>query len=215
MQYYEKYWRGEGDASAVAALPPEWSAKDLTRVMSTLRPFCKGGGLDVGCGDGYFTDQLARMATVDRMAGVDVSRTAIERARSSYGHVPFATFDGGKLPFADNSFDFVTLIEVIEHLLDPEALVREIHRVLKDSGRLMITTTDFNWPKKVLIAAGCWEKYFHPTGPHIRFFTRASLAALLRKTCFHITAYRWNGSYLGLMPKGQIMIAHKEALPLP
>jgi len=108
----------------------------------------------------------------------------------------------------------VTLIEVIEHLLDPEALLCEIRRVLKDEGPLIITTSDFNWPKKVLIAACCWERYFHPAGPHIRFFTRSSLARLLDKLGLRVVAYRWNASYFGLMPKGQITVARKGAPPL-
>ncbi len=211
MDFYEKYWRKEGDTDAVAARPPEWNEKDLRRVMDAIRPFCQGSGLDVGSGNGTFTDQLTRVAQVDRMVGVDVSHTAVETAARLYRHVQFETFDGGKLPFADRSFDFVTLIEVIEHLLDPEALLAEIRRVLKDEGFFIITTTDFNWPKKVLIAACCWEKYFHPCGPHIRFFTRRSLARLLKKSGFQVKAYRWNGSYFGLMPKGQITVARKEA----
>ncbi|MGE5279428.1 MAG: class I SAM-dependent methyltransferase [Deltaproteobacteria bacterium] len=208
--FYERYWRKENDVLAPAALPPQWRETDLRRVLDFIGQACSGQGLDVGCGDGFFTNALSRLPGVETVTGADVAQAALNEARKRCPKLSLRLIEKGRLPFSDASFDFVTLIEVAEHILDVEQLFGEVRRVLRPAGRLIVTTTDFNWPKKVLIAALCWEKYFYPTGPHIRFFTRRSLRRFLDTAGFKVTAYRWNGSYLGMMPKGQIVIARKK-----
>ena len=97
--------------------------------------------LDVGCGDGVL---MARVAPfVARVAGVDADRRAIGlaleklklQANCELRHV--TDYD---LPFADRTFDVVTSADVIEHLTDPEWHLREIGRVLKPAGALVLTT---------------------------------------------------------------------------
>jgi ubiquinone/menaquinone biosynthesis C-methylase UbiE len=167
--------------------------------------------LDVGCGEGTFTFQLAKLNKVKKVIGIDISSKAISYARHKYSEIDFEVMSAEKLIFADRKFNMITVIEIIEHVLDTEKMLKEFNRVLKMNGKLFITTTDFNLLKKAMIAIFFWDKYFYPTNPHIRFFTKSTLEDILNRTGFKIISYRWNESYFGIMPKGQIVIAEKTS----
>jgi SAM-dependent methyltransferase len=96
--------------------------------------------LDIACGTGYGSAELALVArTVD---GVDVSEEAVEYARSHYPapHVNFQAASCEALPFADQSFDLIVAFEVIEHLEDYRALLGEARRLLTPNGQFIVST---------------------------------------------------------------------------
>ncbi len=97
--------------------------------------------LDAGCGAGQGTTYLAGHGATD-IIGVDIALEAVAfaRSRSSLGNLAFGAMDVARLGFRSGTFDMVTSIEVIEHLVDPEQYVAEIRRVLKDDGLLVLTT---------------------------------------------------------------------------
>ena len=96
--------------------------------------------LDVGCNNGYGTRALAAEAA--SVVGVDVSPALIARAIATGvpDNVEFRRVDGGALPFEDGAFDLVTSFQVIEHVEDTDAFLREIRRVLKPGGGALFTT---------------------------------------------------------------------------
>ena len=95
--------------------------------------------LDVGCGDGRFTADAARRATA---VGVDVSRRALGHARALVPDARFVACGGAALPFRSESFDIVTLLDVVEHIPDEHerAAITEARRVLRRGGRLIVST---------------------------------------------------------------------------
>ncbi len=109
--------------------------------------------LDVGCGAGHF---LAVAETRGWQAtGVEVSQSALElleqvRARRGFR---FAVVSGDlrEAAFPSSSFAAVTLFEVIEHVRDPVATLREASRLLKDGGLLYLTTPNFNGLTRYLL----------------------------------------------------------------
>jgi len=209
-EYYERYWAQEtSDEKGFANAPPERHIEELNRIMGILKPYVSGCLLDVGCGDGSISDGLSKLPGVIEVHGVDISNTAIRIATSKYPHVKFRVAQVTDLPFGSNFFDVVTAIEVIEHVYDTQLMFKEFSRVIKKGGYLIITTTDFNLLKKIAIALGDWDKYFYPTNPHIRFYSKKSLDAILCRFGFRKVSHRWNGNYFGMMPKGQIMVAKK------
>jgi SAM-dependent methyltransferase len=96
--------------------------------------------LDVGCGTGANLEMLANFGESE---GVDVSDDALEfcRAKGLKAHKGLAE----KLPFADESFDVVTALDVVEHLDDDVAGLKEMHRVLKTGGKTLIFVPAFMW----------------------------------------------------------------------
>ena len=98
--------------------------------------------LDVGCGDGRFTAAAAQHA---RATGVDVSHRALMFGRTLVPNARFVRSGGERLPFASNSFDVVTILDVIEHIPDDyEAhVIGESYRVL--SGEEPAPLVDEPW----------------------------------------------------------------------
>lgn len=209
MDYYERYWNRSFEKDGIATSPPVWEESNLKRIINIIKPYCQGNVLDIGCGDGFFTFQLSKLSKVKKVTGVDISKIAISSAKEKYPQIDFGVASATNLSFPKDSFDFVAMVELVEHIIDIEQMLKEANRVLKLRGYILITTTDFNLLKRIMIATFFWEKYFYPTNPHIRFFTKKTLGDLLNKNGFEIVKYKWNGSYLSLMPKGQIMITQK------
>ena len=91
--------------------------------------------LDVGCGTGTM---LTHLAAYGKAEGVDVDEEAIAFCRERGLH-DVRHGEATNLPFADASFDLVTALDVVEHLDDDVAAFREMKRVLRPGGRILVT----------------------------------------------------------------------------
>ncbi|MBE7214633.1 class I SAM-dependent methyltransferase [Shewanella benthica] len=101
--------------------------------------------LDFGCGTGYGAYELTQVT--QSCHGVDISAEAVSLCRSSYAcnEITFSHIkpvEETPLPFADASFDVVVSNQVIEHVADPDAYIKEARRVLKPSGIFYLVTPD-------------------------------------------------------------------------
>ncbi|GGY13510.1 class I SAM-dependent methyltransferase [Streptomyces djakartensis] len=124
-----------------------------------LGPATDGTGsrtvLDIGCGDGTAAATAAPFLPGHRVIGVDWSQDALRRARTRIPYAVRGELTGGGLPFASESADAVLFSEVIEHLVDPDAALDEIRRVLRPGGHLMLSTPNLAaWYNRALLLAG-------------------------------------------------------------
>ena len=96
--------------------------------------------LDAGCGSGYGSAELAKTAA--GVLGIDCSAEAIAFARAEYSapNLRFEQADCSALPVSDGSIDLVVAFEVIEHLEDWRAFVREARRALAPGGQFIVST---------------------------------------------------------------------------
>jgi SAM-dependent methyltransferase len=114
--------------------------------------------LDVGCGGAWLGDHF------DNYTGIDVSPDAVEAARSRGRQVLLVNGDE-PLPFDEANFDGVVLKDVLEHVVEPVALVREVRRVLRPGGKVFASSPDAQrW---------VWDDYTHR-----RPFTRKAFRKL-------------------------------------
>jgi SAM-dependent methyltransferase len=99
----------------------------------------RGAWLDLGCADGYYASGLAERGA-ETVVGLELNPEVVARA-SGLPHpenVSFLCGQGELLPFEDGSFDCVLLNEVLEHVFDEHATLREVHRVLRSGGTLAV-----------------------------------------------------------------------------
>jgi len=136
--------------------------------------------LDVGCSSGAFLHIAARLGFAAE--GVEPAPQAAQAANSAGLVVHQGLLQDIKLPA--QSFDAITLFEVIEHLKEPLALLQECRRILKPGGILLIGTANTDsWTARALGAG--WE-YLHidSHGGHISFFNPQSMTLLAQRSGF-------------------------------
>lgn len=95
----------------------------LSRRLASIIP---GGGrvLDLGCGDGQLALAVSKLRPDLEIEGIDY----VVRSKTL---IPVRAYDGKRLPYADKSFDFVTIVDVLHHTSDPAALLAEAERVAR------------------------------------------------------------------------------------
>lgn len=185
QRYYDAYW---GDKT--------FSYKISITKRALFAQYCTPSArvLDVGCGNGeHYGKALAKRCR--RYVGLDISKRAVANARRQGIDARVADFEK-TFPLPSGSFDVVICIENLEHLFAPGSTVREIHRVLRKGGVALISVPNAAWwVDRVLLGIfgrvnprgrdagsrkGVWED------PHIRFFTKRSLAAMLSRAGFRV-----------------------------
>jgi SAM-dependent methyltransferase len=139
---YDAYqdWRRESLASS-------WKSFDDASVQGK-------DVLDFGCGDGALGLYLACTKSPRSVTGVDVDRSAIERANAARASasvpesIPVRFLEGsvGGIPAADVSFDVVLAFDCLEHVMAPLPIFREWYRVLRPGGKCLIEWFPFKGP---------------------------------------------------------------------
>lgn len=95
--------------------------------------------LDVACGEGIFLREFARRVKGAQLCGLDISENALSKARINVPSGYLVNGDGQHLPFMNEQFDYVSCLGSLEHYLDPEKGIQELHRVGKKDAFFCIT----------------------------------------------------------------------------
>lgn len=102
--------------------------------------FNPGTALDYGCGEGRYIELLNEFFPSTSIFGSDISDTALQIAQTKYPSGKYFTMSDESVNFADNSFDLIISIEVLEHVRNVEKSIQEIGRLLKPEGMVIIST---------------------------------------------------------------------------
>jgi SAM-dependent methyltransferase len=147
--------------------PFYFARRGLARTLREFFPELTGAVLDVGCGRKPYRP----LVPAEGYTGLDID-TPETRALG----VADLYYDGGAFPCADASFDGVLCSQVLEHVFTPEIFLREIHRVLRPGGWL------------VLAVPFVWDEHEQPRD--FARYTSFGLRALLERTGFEVVAQR-------------------------
>jgi SAM-dependent methyltransferase len=131
--YDEGYTQAPDDASRYA----RWRALGAVGKADHVLALCSRAGmepastLEVGCGDGALLSELHRRDFGGRLAGVEITRAAVEIARTRGEIDSVELYDGLHLPAGDGAYDLGILSHVLEHVPDPPALLAEVARACR------------------------------------------------------------------------------------
>ncbi|HUD09782.1 MAG TPA: class I SAM-dependent methyltransferase [Patescibacteria group bacterium] len=157
--------------------------------------------LDVGCGSGYLLTNLHSKLSSTKLYGIDIYPNKKLNKEIIYKQADIT--EG--LPFKSKVFECVVLGEVIEHVPNPDFLLREINRVLKKDGILIISTPNLvSWANRVLVLLGVQPLFTETSNEvnlgrklailgqgakvqgHLKIFTSDSLTEILEREKFKI-----------------------------
>jgi ubiquinone/menaquinone biosynthesis C-methylase UbiE len=104
--------------------------------------------LDLGCGPGSITVDLAALVPDGNVIGGDAVSDVLKQASSlaesrNLKNITFQTIDGNNLPFDDDSFDIVFCHQLVQHVKDPVGVLREMRRVAKPGGFVAVREADY------------------------------------------------------------------------
>jgi 2-polyprenyl-3-methyl-5-hydroxy-6-metoxy-1,4-benzoquinol methylase len=144
--------------------------------LESVRPYRQTNWLlDVGAGAGLFLHAAQQDGW--QVQGVEIASAGVEFARSRLG----LDVIQGRMTEVDlpsEHYDVVVMQETIEHLLDPMAVLKEIHRVLRLGGMLSMTTPNFNSLTHKLVGR---EWSVLSPGEHLFYFTPQTLCTMLER----------------------------------
>lgn len=132
----------------------------LDGILKLFEDEKRGVVADLGCGDGDYSEALTQMGFKVTACDLDVGRF---RYRDK---IDFKVCDVTKpLPFENNSFDYVVLAEVIEHLRNPYQVMQELSRILRPGGKMILSTPNIlNLKSRIrFLFEGSWEYFREPT----------------------------------------------------
>jgi 2-polyprenyl-3-methyl-5-hydroxy-6-metoxy-1,4-benzoquinol methylase len=149
-----------------------------------------GRVLDVGCGAGAVGAGLRAGGGVEHLTGVEVVPAAAARARERYDVVVEAPIEAAleRLP---GPFDTILCLDVLEHLADPEAVVRALRARAADGAQLQVSVPNARHVSLAwdLFVRGTFNytDWGHRDRTHLRWFTRRDMVALLEATGWLVT----------------------------
>ncbi len=171
--------------------------------LQILKKLPKGKVLEIGCADGIFLDKL-REEGFD-VYGLDVYPKWIEKCKNKSINVKCGDANE-KLPYKNDFFDYVINFEMIAHLINPPKFIKEVKRVLKKDGKLLIESVNSAyWKYRIsylfaqtnnyqMLWPGCngYNKHYSMIWPehkgiHLQHYSLNSCKQMLKDNGFHIT----------------------------
>lgn len=165
----DTWWRETGFLNLLQTTLNPWRVPYFKRILSQLQIDPRGArALDVGCGGGLLAEELAAMGFA--VSGIDPSARSLEIARAHAAQenlqIEYQLGCGHDLPFGNESFDVAFCCDVLEHVADWDAVIRDIARVLRDGGLLMYDTINRTFASKLrsiyIAQEWKWTRYAPP-----------------------------------------------------
>ena len=144
--------------------------------------------LEIGCGDGQLLKAIKRKHMSFEVTGLDWKyQKEIKIDLQKHGVLLVeSTLEDVEL--TEDSYDFIILNQLIEHLWEPESAIIKLHKSLKKGGLISISTPNVDGFDRAYFKNGCWGGYYAPR--HLQLFNRAELKKLLVKNGYSMVCQK-------------------------
>jgi SAM-dependent methyltransferase len=186
--YYD-FWF-DGGVETLRRMKRKTFERYLDLIQQVWRPAsAKPRMLDIGCAHGEMLS--AASARGFQATGLETSPAASEARRLGYTVHSMELADAG---FADQAFELITLVDVLEHIPKPRQFLDEIRRILTPTGALFIGTPDVS----SIVARILRDRWPHYKQEHLWYFDRSTLRALLESESLDVEHISYGQKYLTL-----------------
>lgn len=167
-------------------------------LLQRTMPLCRGAVLDLGCGTGGNVELLSRWGTV---IGLDLWYPALQTCPATAG--TFVQGEAEALPFCDGSFDLVAALGVLEHVAGDVDMLREIRRICRPGGRILVLTSAFMF---------LWSRH-DEANRHVRRYTARELRQKARRAGLRVRYLSYQNVALFPLSMG-VRLLQRAFLPL-
>lgn len=182
----------------MSALDPQYYEEHSTfqktvahKIIKMFTPKKTDHILDIGCGDGYLSAQLAKLAPMGMVLGVDPSKEMIEYAMQTYQKVPHQNLEF-ELGFAESNhgidtYHLITAFNCLHWSYDLEQVFESCHRALKNKGRFIgvtYPTESVYWDMLVEVTASSKWRHVQPLTPIKAWSSQQDYQKLASNNCF-------------------------------
>lgn len=185
-------------------VPPDWYHQSIKRNLlqrwwhysrfekvKEHSEIVNGKVLDVGSADGTFSKEILDYTNTESVVGIDVLETSVDWAKKHWKKEKKLSFQVGnahKLKFRANTFNAVYVLEVMEHISDPDSALKEVYRVLKKDGYIILLVPSDNLLFKItwyLVTKFWWARIWDDC--HVQSFdSNNPLSKHVKKVGFKI-----------------------------
>ncbi len=193
-EYYERYWEKRiktrnRSLPSIRRVIPHFLVKYSQYGTILNQVPANSKLLDIGCGEGNISSLFLERKNC-QVTGVDISEKALALAKKRGINTKRWDLNKIPLPFKEKSFETITMIDVLEHAINPLALLREARRLLIPGGRLIVSLPNFaRWDNRIRMLLGRPKDILHWEGyddglEHLHWFTQKKLAHFLKEAGF-------------------------------
>ena len=176
-----------------------WSNEDQKlqfRHKATLGMIQEGTVLDLGSGDGLLLSLLAEKGVTGK--GLDLSEEGVAKAAAKGLDTAVYDFGSQKLPFPDASFDTVVMLDILEHLYDPESVLKEAARVSRRA--VIVGVPNFSsLPARLQTLLGRIPENNQPKKGHVFWFNLPVLTRMFKNSGLSVQT-RSSNTFFELIP---------------
>ena len=155
--------------------------------------FTNFSSLEIGCGAGATSEWLKSHLGANKVVGVELNKQMAKLAAKRMDLVINSSVESYEFPFLAQEFDLLILADVLEHLIDPWKILKNLCHYLKIGGTVLISIPNIqHWRNIRNLVSGNWD--YQDAGmldrTHLRFFTKKSIVELVEKADLNIDQFK-------------------------
>jgi ubiquinone/menaquinone biosynthesis C-methylase UbiE len=139
--------------------------------------------VEVGSADGSFVNSLSRKIQLNKIIAIDPYLPPLIFGKKKFRNIVFVQADAHRLPLKSKSADLITILETLEHVVDPYGTLLELKRIIKKDGSIIVEIDSGSWLFQVIWFF--WKKFGKGkvwSGAHLTFFNVGLLEGLFKKS---------------------------------